>query len=186
MRPGGGTGNAGAPAGYPGGGGRAPGVEGPNAGVIGPGAMAGGGNTAAKKAPDYSNPQAAVETFLQAVQEKDSALLSEVVALRAEYEAATEAKKAMFKSLRDENLPDTDIDELARHFEGMKLTNQLGSARSSATRGVVVGKQDENKLITCTVLVRKEKDGWKVVDFSKHRIERTGLRQTTKKGGGNG
>jgi hypothetical protein len=201
MRPGGG--GAGTAEGYPGAGGR-PTVGGagdtPQAGVIGRGGAGGGGPGSAglaegggvgipggrggssdNAAPDYTTPQGAAKSFLAAVKARNTTQLAEAIALRAEYEASTDAHKQSFKAMRDENASAEEIDKLAQQFDGMEVTNMPTNARSSHTRNVVVGKEKDNKLITCTIYVRKEKDGWKVVDYSKLRVEITGVRTPKKK-----
>jgi hypothetical protein len=116
------------------------------------------------------------------VQNKNTAELAQAVALRAEFEAATEARKAKFKAIREENLPAEELDELAAAFDGMQITGE-NVARSEGRRGIIVGRVKENRLYTRTLTMRKEKDGWKVSDVSNERSEIIGIRQSSKKKG---
>jgi hypothetical protein len=154
-------------------------------GVPGSG-VPGGGSASANAAPDFTSPTTGARSFLSALKAKDSAKLAETVALRAEYESSTEERKNMFKALRLENLPADEVDRLAQIFEGMELTNTPTNAKSSGQRGVVVGKSKENKYHTRTIYLRKEKDGWKVMDYSRERIENMGTQETSKKQGKRG
>lgn len=183
-------GGAAAAAGYPGAAGGPPGA------AAAPGFQAGGapalgaaGGFGAPGAnttePDYSDPVHAAETFLSAVQNKDARILAEAVAIRGQFEAATEERKKMFEALKNENLAQEEMDELARQFDGMKVMNK-NLPKSSGNVRVVVGKQEDNRLYTRTLIVRREKDGWKIQDFTKQRMERTGLSTKSKERGGYG
>jgi hypothetical protein len=170
-------GAAGAPGAPP----RAPGQP-PGLGQAGalPGFGAPGANTAA---PDFSDAVRGAESFLAALERKDTQLLAQAVAIRGKLEASTEAKRQLFKAIEEENLPQEDLDELARAFEGMKVINK-NTPKSSARVGVIVGKQDDNKLLTRTLTVRREKDGWKVQDYSGQRTENIGISKSSKDKGG--
>lgn len=71
----------------------------------------------------------------------------------------------MFKSILSQSLDSEDLDKLAAEFDGMKVIDR-NVAKSTGMVGVIVGKMDKNKRITRTLYVRREKDGWKVQDFS--------------------
>jgi ABC-type glycerol-3-phosphate transport system substrate-binding protein len=135
------------------------------------------------KAPDYTEPIAAAESFLAALESKDTQLLAEAVAIRGQYEAKGDAKQQMFRALKEENLPQEDLDALVRAFDGMEVRSK-NTPKSSGRVGVIVGKQDDNKLLTRTLYVRREKEGWKILDFSGPRSENTGLSTKSKRGEG--
>src|SRR5262249_21059410 len=163
------------------------GAEGPGggpgvgAGVPGAGVPGSGAPGAADKAPDFSSAEDAVRSFLTAVKNKDTAKLSEAVALRAEYEVSNEQMKSRMKGLKDENLPADEIDKLAQDFDGMQVAPSRGAPRSTGMRSVVVGKREENKYLTRTVKVRHEKDGWKVMEYTGLRTETLGPTPKKKK-----
>lgn len=168
MMRGGAGGPGGGPPGMPGAPGMAGGMGMP--GGMGPGA---GGN--ADKSPDYSKPEAAVQTFLDAAKNKNLPVLAEATALRAAAEARTERQRKFFEALKNESVPQEDLDELARAVDGMTILG-MNQARSTNTRAFTVGKQEDGKLLTRTVYVRKEKDGWKVQDISGPRSQNVGVR----------
>jgi hypothetical protein len=191
MRGGGGT-----AAGYPGmqqppgrgGGGLAGGGladEGGGGAPGGPGGQAGiaGGPGGEKKGPDYSSATEGARSFLEALQNKDIRLVAEATALRAEYEAESARDQAMFRDLKSESLAQEDFDELARAFDGMKVVG-MNQRKSTASVGVIVGKQEENAYMTRTLLMRKEKDGWKVMDYGRLRVQKTPNLNRKKQGGG--
>jgi hypothetical protein len=161
-------------AGYPGSGGGAAGGAG---GRQQPPGMAGGpGGSNANKEPDYSNPTAAAETFLNALTKKDPALIAEATAIRAQYEAKDTKMQDFWKQAKAESLAQEDLDKLIRTFEGMKVVNN-NQRKSTAMVGVTVGKTEENNYYTRTLYLRHEKDGWKVLDFSSLHNQKTGPRQ---------
>ncbi len=177
----GGAGPGGMPAGYPGAGGQAgyPGAPGgeeagamAGAGVPGgfPGMGGDDGPGGSDKEPDFKSSIGGAKAFLDALKKKDLRLLAEATALRSIYEA-TGSHLPLFKGIREESLPQEDLDELARAFEGMKVIN-MNQRKSTGMVGVIVGKQEGSDYHTRTLYVRHEKDGWKVQDFSVARVQK--------------
>jgi hypothetical protein len=117
----------------------------------------------------------AAEAFMKAAAAKDTKVLAEATALRAETEAKLLPTRQMLKSLREENASAEDLDALSRAFDGMQIVGEAPS-KSSMTRVISLARQDDNMLIKRSLYVRKEKAGWKVVDISDPRSERTGIR----------
>ena len=136
--------------------------------------------------PDYTDPFAAANTFMSAAKKKDARLLAEATALRAETEAKLESTRQMLKAVKAENAASEDLDALARAFDGMQIVAMNPSSKSTSTRAFSLVKQDDNKLIKRTLYVRKEKDGWKVVDISEPRQEAVGLSGQNRQGGSTG
>jgi hypothetical protein len=136
----------------------------------------GGGATDDNAAPDYTNPVGAARAFMAAARRKDLTALAEATAIRAPLEAQTASRRQLWQAIKDENLPAEDLDTLARAFDGMEVL-MLNNARSTMARSVSVGKQEDNKLIRRTITVRKEKDGWKVMEVSDARTETVGISQ---------
>ena len=147
--------------------------------------MGGAPAAAAPISADYDYPMTAAEAFMKAAAAKDTKVLAEATALRAETEAKLLPTRQMLKSLREENASAEDLDALSRAFDGMQIVGETPS-KSSMTRVISLAKQDDNMLIKRSLYVRKEKAGWKVVDISDPRSERTGIRGFGGSGGGPG
>jgi hypothetical protein len=118
---------------------------------------------------------------LSAAKNKDTKILAEATALRAETEANKESTRQMLKALREENAPPEDIDALARAFDKMEF-QFTNPARSTLTRAISVARREENRLIKRIIYVRKERDGWKVVDIGDSRSEIIGIKQPSNSG----
>jgi hypothetical protein len=134
------------------------------AGSSGPG----GGNDAA---PNFTTPIGAVTSFLNAATKKDPELLAEATALHAGQPTETSKNyQKVFAAVLERSLAPEDLDEIAKKFEGMKIMEML-PAKSTGRVGVVVGKtgKTQGEYFTRTITVRKEKQGWKVVDVSGQR-----------------
>ncbi len=166
----------GPPAGYPGAPGGPPGAAGypgapgagrslgmPGAGLVdgGLGGLGGAGNGAA----DFSTPGGAAMAFLMAVQSKDRARIAQATARRAPTEASARNQE-VFKVLLEESVDDDQLEELAKAFQGYQISG-LQIAKNTGQRGVNLSKQGSaGESLTRTVQVRKEKEGWKVIDFT--------------------
>jgi hypothetical protein len=113
--------------------------------------------------PDYRYPVTAVNTFLSALRAKDPERLSQATALRAEFEAAEKNRKQL-KAIIDKSLPDSDLNDLAKGFEGFTVagTNQ---PKSTGRLGVILQKSDGKDMLRRTIEVRNEAKGWKVLDI---------------------
>ncbi len=122
-------------------------------------------------------PRKAAEAFLAAVQTKDPDQLAETVALRSvsEMEGATlKHQQKYFKPILEKSVESDTLDELAAMFNGMKVVGE-NDPRTTGTLGVILGKAGEGeskdgKYVTITLKMRKEKAGWKVLDFSQPRV----------------
>ncbi len=148
-----------------------PGMAGPGD----PGGSSGGGNSGpgSAKEPDYDSPYAGANTFLDALDKKDTRVLAEAVAIRSEFEAETTFKRNLFKAIREESLATSDLDQLAELFKDMKIVSR-NTPKSTGSLGVIVGKMDKEKYEyrTRTLTMRHEKLGWKVQDFSGPRVQK--------------
>lgn len=153
----------GPPAGYPGAGG--PGGPG---GIGGPGGDHG--------PADFSTPEGAVRAFLSAVKAKDPDRIAEATALRAQSEASSDRNKEFFGKILDFSLSDTELDDLAKMFEGYQIAG-VNQVKSTGRLGIYLQKSnDKGGFVRRTLTVRKEKKGWGVMDVS---------RETEFKGSGN-
>ncbi len=154
------------PQGAGGPGGPGAGAPGP-AGAGGPGAMGLGGGPGGAggsvAAPDYSNPMKGAQSFLDAVKQKDGALISEAMALRAATEAEPR-RREFFKALKEQSVAPEDLDEMIRNLDGMAIVN-VNESKSTGVTGIIIGKMDGADYLTRTVYMRREKDGWKVQDI---------------------
>ncbi len=132
-------------------------------GMMGPGGGRGGDGAGANLADgDFSSEVKGAESFLSALKSKDPEKLAEATAKHAEFEASN-ANKPVFKDILAKSASAEDLDKLAREFAGMTVT--MSSRKSSGTASVVVSKQEENTMIRRALVVRREKEGWKVQDF---------------------
>ncbi len=128
--------------------------------------------TPSDKEPSYKSPVKAAETFLDALKHKDTRVLAEATALRAQYEADHLAGiREVFKALREESLAQETLDDLARAFEEMKVVG-VNRPRSTGSIGVTVGNLEDSEYRTRTLTLRHEKGGWKIMDFSHLRIQK--------------
>ncbi len=151
----------------------APGVEGPSGypgadSTGGPG-MAGypggsGGAGGGKKEADFSNPYKGAETFLDAVQSKDPNRLALAVALRSAREATADHRD-IFQAILEYRLDSDTMDALAEAFEGMKIAG-ANQVKSTGLLGIILSKTEGRDQVRRTLYVRREKAGWKVLDFT--------------------
>jgi hypothetical protein len=146
------------------------------AGADDPGSSSGGGGRngpGSAKDPDYTSPISGANTFLDALDKKDTRVLAEAVAIRSVYEAESASRKALFTAIREESLDSSDLDKLAEIFKDMKVINR-NRPKSTGSLGVIVGHMDKKKyeFRTRTIQMRHEKLGWKVQDFSGVRIQK--------------
>lgn len=161
------------------------GLNGPEGPVDDPGAVeedgdsdddgGGGGRTGPGSAekPDYKSARSGANTFLDALDKKNTRVLAEAVAIRSVFEATSQSRKNLFSAIREENLPEDVLDNLAEAFEDMKVISQ-NRPKSTGSLGVIVGHMDKDKyqFQTRTIYMRHEKLGWKVQDFSGMRIQK--------------
>ena len=118
--------------------------------------------------PTFKNPVGAVTTFLNAVKKKDPEAIAEATALRAGQPTETSPHyQKIFTAILEQSLAPEDLDEFAKKFEGMS-NPQLMPALSTGRASVVISKAGKSSgaYFTRTIVVRKEKAGWKVVDVS--------------------
>lgn len=151
-----------ASSGGPGGAGLAGGVVAPDSGSGGGG---GGGAGGSAQPGAFRNPATAVDEFLKALKAKDKDRLAEATARRSTDEAV-ESHRKVFAAILEQSLSDEELDDLAKSLEGFNVVMQL-PAKSTGMIGIVIGKMDGRDVLRRTVKVRKEKDGWKVLDFEK-------------------
>ncbi|MFO0956345.1 MAG: hypothetical protein U0800_02630 [Isosphaeraceae bacterium] len=108
-----------------------------------------------------------MNTFLSAIKSRDPERISNAVALRSRTEAK-DANKPLFEAMLDKNLTEDAISDLARSYEGMSVINYSALSETGKV-SVRVGKQNGREVIERSLIVRKEKAGWKVLDFDKFR-----------------
>ena len=115
--------------------------------------------------PGFQAPVKTALDFLEAVKAKDAEALAEVTALRAPTEAATEGHRKFFETVLKKEASVEDLDALAEQFSNYQfMTVQNG--KSIARVDVIVGKATRDDQYQRTIHVRKEKAGWKIVDYS--------------------
>ncbi|WP_435009424.1 hypothetical protein P12x_000677 [Tundrisphaera lichenicola] len=137
-----------------------PGFGGPG-GIGGPGGL--NGPDAAPVGPDtFLHPNTAVEAFISALKLKDRDRLAEATARRASTEAAEKHQK-IFESIIDGSISDDELDEMSKALGEFKVAGVL-PAKSSGKVGVVVSKMEGRDRHQRTIMTRKEKEGWKVLD----------------------
>ncbi len=167
-------GGGGMPAGYPGapggasGAGRPGGAPGyPGApGGMGPG-MQGPGGTAEDNGPANTNtPVGAVRAFLNALKAKDRDRLAEATALRSQTEASSTRNRELFAKIVDMSISDAELDDIAKKLEGFHVSGE-NAVKSTGRQGVFIDKPNEKGgMVRRTLMVRKEKKGWGVMDVS--------------------
>lgn len=142
-------------------------------GMMGPGGMAGrgpgmGGPGADNGPADTRTPSGAVRAFLKALEAKDRDALAEATAQRAAVDSpleTTSTHKDLFGKILDGSISDSELDELAKMFEGFKVAGE-NAVKSTGRMGVYADKPDDNGgRIRRTFTVRKEKKGWGVMDY---------------------
>lgn len=127
----------------------------------GGGAPGGGGDDPGPGA--FRSPGTAVQAFLSALKAKNKDRLSQATARRAATEAA-ERNRKIFAAILEQSVSDEELDDMARSLEGFQVTSIL-PAKSTGQIGVLIGKMDNRDRLQRTVQVRREKEGWKVLDF---------------------
>jgi hypothetical protein len=131
-----------------------------------PGGPGGIGGSALDQGPaDTRTPNGAVRAFLQALQAKDRDRLAEATALRSQEEAAPK-NRDIFARIVDMSISDSELDELAKRFEGYQIAGE-NAAKSTGRLGIFIDKPtEEGGILRRTLIVRKEKKGWGVLDVS--------------------
>lgn len=123
---------------------------------------------------DFSEPTKAVESFLSAVQSKDSERIAKAVSRRGAEEAKTPAIKKVMEGAVKKSLKDEDIDSLAQAFAEYKVVN-VSLTKTSGSVNVTIGREVKSTSKKKSVvpdyerrILRVHRDGsqgWKVVDF---------------------
>ncbi len=164
--PAGGPANPGVMPGSNGGGSAAPGgrARGGFGGMDGaPGAPGGSGAAEATPAGAFNNPATAVDAFLKALKAKNKDRLAEATARRSATEAVEKHRK-IFAEIVEGSISDVELDEMAAAMDGYQVVGEL-PAKSTGRIGVLIGKQRGRDQLQRTVIARKERDGWKVMDI---------------------
>jgi uncharacterized protein (DUF1800 family) len=105
-----------------------------------------------------------VTAFLNALKAKDKDRLAEATAKRAPTEAEEKHRK-IFTEIMDGSISDDDLDEMSKALSGFTVVQVL-DAKSTGRIGVVVSKRDGKDTLQRTIMTRKEKEGWKVLDIA--------------------
>ncbi len=125
------------------------------------------GGTAANDADPgpgaFRNPATAVEAFLKALKAKNKDRLSQATAKRAATESVEKHQK-IFAAILDQSISDEELDDMAKALEGFQVSGIL-PAKSTGQIGVLINKMENRDRLQRTVHVRREKEGWKVMDF---------------------
>jgi len=129
-----------------------------NPGGGGPGGSDGSMNGLAA----FRFPNTAVQAFLAALKAKNKERLTQCTALHAPTEAAEKHRK-IFAAIIEGSISDDELDEMAKALDGYQVAGLL-QATSSGRIGVLISKMDGRDRMQRTVMARKEKEGWKVLD----------------------
>ncbi|WP_435016786.1 hypothetical protein TA3x_004362 [Tundrisphaera sp. TA3] len=124
-----------------------------------------GDGIGANEPADFSGPWSGAVAFLSALKAKDKDRLAQAVARRAPTEAAEKYRK-IFLSISDVSISDEELDEMAKAFEGYKPVQQM-PAVSSGRIDIVLGNNTGPDYRQRKVTMRKEKEGWKLLDIGK-------------------
>jgi hypothetical protein len=158
--------------------------RGPGGGPPGAGGMPGFGLGGAQQdngPADVHSPDGAARAFLKALKAKDKTRLAEATALRSQEEASTQRIKDLFKTIVEESISDSELDDLAKKLEGFTVAGE-NAAKSTGKLGIIIHKPtDDGGYMSRVITVRKEKKGWGVMDISKETEFKgmTGRRQRT-------
>ncbi len=113
----------------------------------------------------FNNPNTAVMAFLAALKAKDKDRLAQCTALHAPTEADEKHRK-IFAAILDESISDDELDEMAKTLNGYQFSG-LVPPTSTGRWSVLISKMDGRDRLQRTVLTRKEKEGWKVMDVDR-------------------
>ncbi len=128
------------------------------------GGTPGGGAGADAGPAAFRQPMTAVAAFLAALQSKDKNRLAQATAIRSATEAE-EKRRKVFASIVDQSISDDELADMAKTLEGYQVVTQL-PAKSTGRIGVVIGRATNRDTLQRTVTVRKEREGWKVMDIA--------------------
>jgi len=133
-------------------------------GMGGPGGTNDPNGSAPTGPASYRYPQTAVMAFLNALTAHDKDRLSQATARRAPTESVEKHQK-IFAAIVDQSISDDELEEMAKAMTGYQVFQVL-QAKSTGRIGVVIAKMDGRDRLQRTLTVRKEKEGWKVMDIS--------------------
>ena len=148
-------------AGKPGGGAYGEGSVTPGGGFGSGGDSVAGGEEL--KADAFKSAGNAVNSFLNALKAKNKDQLSQATARRAATEAVEKHRK-VFAAILEQSVSDEELDDMAKSLDGFKVTG-IVPAKSTGSQGVLIGKMEGRDRLQRTVMVRREKEGWKVMDI---------------------
>ena len=112
----------------------------------------------------FNHPATAVKAFLDALKLKDKDRLTQATARRAPTEAEEKHRK-IFAEIVDGSISEDELDEMSKAMTGYQVV-QILQAKSTGRIGVVISKMEGRDRMQRTITVRKEADGWKVMDIS--------------------
>ena len=115
--------------------------------------------------PGFGPPLRGAEDFLAALRARDLDALAEATALRAPTEANSLPHQKLFKSILDKSLSDDDLKSLADMFEGFTVFDVMAGP-STGRVNVILDKVTEFDEYNKTIVMRKEKAGWKIMDYT--------------------
>jgi hypothetical protein len=115
--------------------------------------------------PDFRSPVGGVTAFLKALRLKDAAALAEATALHAPMEAS-ERNRKIFEAITRQELAEDDLAELAAKLDGFQMSGK-NHPKSTNVEEIILTKRSttSNDTLVRTIQVRKEKQGWKVLDI---------------------
>jgi hypothetical protein len=150
------------------------------------GSSGSGSGGAAAGEPDYTTAVKGAETFLAAVTSKNVERIADALALRSVSDTEGSAKyKATFQAILDRSIDPEAIEQIAANFKDMKIVG-TNSVKSSGSRGIIIGRTNEKQeFLTRTLTMRREKAGWKVLDLSGIRVQKSAGFNNRNQNGGN-
>ncbi len=173
--------------------------------------MPGAGGSADDNAPvSFKRPDGAVKAFLKALKKKDIEALSEATAKRAGRDEETSPKyRKIFTDILALSISDDELASLAARLDGftvssmfsrnstrrvgvilmksIKRNNSPGSSGGMGAMGgmggMMGGMMGGGGYLQCTIDVRTEKEGWKVVDIGPvYEMKNPGMNMGSRKG----
>jgi hypothetical protein len=122
--------------------------------------------------PNFMYPATGAMSFLNALKAKDPERLAQTIALHVDTNELSDAKhRKSMVAILNKSLPDNELNALAKSLEGFQVAG-TNAPKDSGHLGVMIQKMQGKDLLRRTLMMRKEKGGWKVLDVGReYKIE---------------
>jgi hypothetical protein len=117
---------------------------------------------------DFAFPITSVNAFLAALKVQALDRLADATSLYAPSEAMGKNQK-LFQAILDQSLGKEELATLAREFDGYKIVGLAGRGGGRRVLVVCEKKGANGAVFGRIITARREKAGWKVLDFSSER-----------------